>query len=50
MLEVGPGPGGITRPILEAGAKEVHVIEKDARFIPSLEVMKVDKVIVNTQR
>lgn len=36
VIEVGPGPGGLTRALLEAGAK-VIAVEKDARFIPLLE-------------
>lgn len=36
VLEVGPGPGGLTRALLEIGAK-VTVVEKDSRFIPLLE-------------
>lgn len=36
IIEVGPGPGGLTRALLEAGAN-VIAIEKDARFIPLLE-------------
>jgi len=35
VIEVGPGPGGLTRALLEAGAK-VIAVEKDARFIPLL--------------
>jgi dimethyladenosine transferase 1 len=37
VCEVGPGPGGITRALLESDAAKVHVIEKDSRFIPPLE-------------
>ncbi|HEX6859256.1 MAG TPA: 16S rRNA (adenine(1518)-N(6)/adenine(1519)-N(6))-dimethyltransferase RsmA [Caulobacteraceae bacterium] len=36
VVEVGPGPGGLTRALLEAGAK-VIAVEKDARFIPLLQ-------------
>jgi 16S rRNA (adenine1518-N6/adenine1519-N6)-dimethyltransferase len=36
VVEVGPGPGGLTRALLEAGAR-VLAIEADARFIPILE-------------
>lgn len=35
VLEIGPGPGGLTRALLEAGA-HVTVIEKDQRFLPLL--------------
>lgn len=34
--EIGPGPGGLTRSLLTAGAKEVLVIEMDERFLPAL--------------
>lgn len=36
VIEVGPGPGGLTRALLEAGA-HVTAIEKDERFLPLLE-------------
>ncbi len=36
-IEVGPGPGGLTRALLEVGADPLIVIEKDARFLPLLE-------------
>lgn len=37
VFEVGPGPGGLTRALLEAGADPLIAIEKDARFLPLLE-------------
>jgi len=33
VIEIGPGPGGLTRAILEAGAKRLIVIERDARCL-----------------
>jgi 16S rRNA (adenine1518-N6/adenine1519-N6)-dimethyltransferase len=37
VLEIGPGPGGLTRGLLAEGARKVLAIEKDARCIPVLE-------------
>jgi 16S rRNA (adenine1518-N6/adenine1519-N6)-dimethyltransferase len=37
VIEVGPGPGGLSRALLEAGADPLIVIEKDERFLPLLE-------------
>lgn len=37
VLEVGPGPGGLTRGLLAEGARKVVAVEKDARCIPALE-------------
>lgn len=36
MVEVGPGPGGLTRALLHAGAAEVIAIERDRRCIEAL--------------
>ena len=39
VLEVGSGPGSITRPIIERGPSRVILVEKDKRFLPTLEVI-----------
>jgi 16S rRNA (adenine1518-N6/adenine1519-N6)-dimethyltransferase len=60
VIEVGPGPGGLTRALLEAGAR-VIAIEKDRRFLPllaelasaaegRLEVLEADALEVDETR
>ena len=36
VLEIGPGPGGLTRGLLVEGARKVVAIERDARCLPAL--------------
>jgi 16S rRNA (adenine1518-N6/adenine1519-N6)-dimethyltransferase len=36
VVEVGPGPGGLTRALLAAGALKVIAIERDSRCLPAL--------------
>lgn len=37
VLEIGPGPGGLTRALLMEGARKVTAIEMDSRCIPALQ-------------
>ena len=37
VVEVGPGPGGLTRALLAAGARQVITIERDRRCLAALE-------------
>lgn len=39
VIEVGPGPGGLTRALLAQGAKHVIVIERDQRCRPALDAI-----------
>ena len=39
VLEVGPGPGGLTRGLLAEGARRVVAVEKDARCLPALQAI-----------
>ena len=36
VIEIGPGPGGLTRALLSSGAKKVIAIERDTRCLPAL--------------
>ena len=40
VMEIGPGPGGLTRSLLMAGAKKVVAIEMDDRFVPALDEIR----------
>lgn len=37
VLEIGPGPGGLTRGLLAEGARRVLAVEKDSRCLPALQ-------------
>jgi 16S rRNA (adenine1518-N6/adenine1519-N6)-dimethyltransferase len=39
IVEIGPGPGGLTRALLALGASHVIAVEHDARAIPALEAI-----------
>lgn len=44
VLEVGPGPGGLTRALLLEGAEKVHAIEIDERCLGILsDIQKIDQ-------
>lgn len=58
VYEIGPGPGGLTRALLEAGAKRLVAVEYDPRVLPAmaeiqaaypgrLEVVQADALEVN---
>lgn len=36
ILEIGPGPGGLTRGLLSEGARRVLAVERDSRCLPAL--------------
>ena len=37
VVEIGPGPGGLTRALLALGAKHVVAVERDPRCVAALE-------------
>ena len=39
VVEIGPGPGGLTRALISEGAAKVIAVEKDPRFLPALEAI-----------
>ena len=39
VVEIGPGPGGLTRALLMEGADQVTAIERDSRALPALEAI-----------
>ena len=41
ILEIGPGPGGLTRSLLHGGARKVVAIEKDSRCVEALKEIQV---------
>lgn len=40
VVEVGPGPGSLTREILTRGVRHLHAVELDRRFFPLLDQLK----------
>jgi 16S rRNA (adenine1518-N6/adenine1519-N6)-dimethyltransferase len=41
LIEIGPGPGGLTRALLALGARRVIAVERDQRALPALEEISV---------
>jgi 16S rRNA (adenine1518-N6/adenine1519-N6)-dimethyltransferase len=39
VVEIGPGPGGLTRALLALGARHVIAVEQDTRAIPALQTI-----------
>ncbi|XP_032672351.1 mitochondrial dimethyladenosine transferase 1 [Odontomachus brunneus] len=47
VLEVGPGPGGLTRSIMKQLPKQIMLVEKDQRFQPTLDMLADSFKMVN---
>jgi len=43
VLEIGPGPGGLTRALIAEGAARVIAVERDARCLPALAAIAAAK-------
>ncbi len=41
IIEIGPGPGGLTRSILQSGAQKVWAIERDDRAVKALKELQL---------
>ncbi|MBH1989994.1 MAG: 16S rRNA (adenine(1518)-N(6)/adenine(1519)-N(6))-dimethyltransferase RsmA [Alphaproteobacteria bacterium] len=46
VIEIGPGPGGLTRAILDLGAAEVIAIEMDPTCVTALQELNEDRLTV----
>ena len=44
IIEVGPGPGLLTKILLESGTKNIFAIEKDESFLPILNNLKKENL------
>ena len=52
IIEIGAGPGSLTRSILLNGAKKIIIIEKDKRFIDPLNILNIaseNRIIIENQ-
>lgn len=47
VLEVGPGPGGLTRSIIKQAPKRIVLVEKDRRFKPTLDMLADSFGVIN---
>lgn len=42
VIEIGPGPGGLTKALLESNAASITAIEKDRRFVETLQPLALE--------